>query len=167
MVSCACDRIHSRVKCAAQQQLGERGVKKGERNNPAVTKPMEVHGRAEIHLQPVEDPTPETCDTVGDPCRISLLLKDCTSWKGPMLERFVKNCSPWERPTLKKSVMDYIPWEGPHAGVGEEREEEGAAEAKHYEPTAASIPHHPVLLGKGGGGVEESGVKLRLGRREK
>lgn len=31
---------------------------------------------------------------LGDPCRSSLFLKDCTPWKGPKLKQFVKNCSP-------------------------------------------------------------------------
>ncbi|KAK4810860.1 LOW QUALITY PROTEIN: hypothetical protein QYF61_008832 [Mycteria americana] len=50
-----------------------------------------------------------------------------------MLDRFVKDC---------------ILWEGPHAGAGEECEEEGAAEAKHYELTTTPIP----LCHSGGGG---------------
>ncbi|GAB0210172.1 hypothetical protein GRJ2_003483000 [Grus japonensis] len=76
--------------------------------------PMEVNGGADIHLQPLEDPTPEqvdvpkgdcdsveslhwsrfagrTCDPVGNPCWSSLVLKDCTLWKGPTLEQFMKN----------------------------------------------------------------------------
>ena len=52
-----------------------------------------------------------------------MLLKDCTPWKGPMLEQFVKNCSPWEGPTLEMFVEDCLLWEGPHAGAGEECEE--------------------------------------------
>ncbi|GAB0190893.1 AN1-type zinc finger protein 5-like [Grus japonensis] len=79
--------------------------------------PMEVHGGADIHLQPMEDPMLEqvdepeggcdsmgsphwsrfagrTCDPAGDPHRSSLFLKVCTPWKGPTLEQFVKNCSP-------------------------------------------------------------------------
>ncbi|GAB0190182.1 AN1-type zinc finger protein 5-like [Grus japonensis] len=79
--------------------------------------PMEVDGGADIHLQPVEDPMPEqvdapkggcdpvgslhwsrfagrTCAPMGDPCWSSLVLKNCTLWKGPTLEQFMKNCSP-------------------------------------------------------------------------
>ncbi|KAK4806141.1 hypothetical protein QYF61_001064 [Mycteria americana] len=70
-------------------------------------------------------------------------LKDCTLWKGPMLEQFLKNCSPWEGPTLEKVVEDCLPWEGPHAGAGEECEEEGAAETKCDELIATPIPHPP------------------------
>ena len=33
-----------------------------------------------------------TCDPMGDPCWSSLLLKVCTPWKGPRLEKFVKDC---------------------------------------------------------------------------
>ena len=57
-----------------------------------------------------------------DPLWSSLFLKDCTPWKGPMLEQFMKNCSPWEGLTLEKFVEDCLPWEGPHAGAGEECE---------------------------------------------
>ena len=64
-----------------------------------------------------------TCDSVGDPRWSSLFLKDCTPWKGPMLEQFMKNCSPWEGLTLEKFVEDCLPWEGPHTGAGEECEE--------------------------------------------
>ena len=78
--------------------------------------PMEVHGRADIHLQPVEAPTPEQvdtseggCDPVGSPHWSSVLLKDCTPWKGPMLEQFVKNCTPWEGHTLQKFIEDCLP----------------------------------------------------------
>ncbi|KAK4830527.1 hypothetical protein QYF61_011506 [Mycteria americana] len=67
--------------------------------------PMEVHGRADIHLQPVEDPMPEQVDVPEGGCDhmeslgwSSLFLKDCTPWKGPTLEQFVKNCSLWEGP---------------------------------------------------------------------
>ncbi|KAM9590862.1 uncharacterized protein ACIBXB_005912 [Morphnus guianensis] len=147
---------------------------------------MEVHGGADIHLQPMEDPhagaggfpkeavTPwearagagswqdlwtrgerspccsrfsgRTCDPTGDPCWSSVLLKDCTPWKGPMLEQFVKNCSPWEGPTFKKFMEDCLLWEGPHAGAGEECEEEGAAETMCDELTATPIPCPPVPL---------------------
>jgi len=37
-----------------------------------------------------------------DPCWTSLLLKDSSPWRGPMLERFTKSCSPWEGPTLEQ-----------------------------------------------------------------
>ncbi|PKU37621.1 suppression of tumorigenicity 5 protein isoform x4 [Limosa lapponica baueri] len=33
-----------------------------------------------------------TCDTVGDPRWTCLFLKDCTLWKGSMLEKFMENC---------------------------------------------------------------------------
>ena len=64
-----------------------------------------------------------TCDPVGDPRWSSLFLKDCTPWKGPMLEQFMKKCSLWEGLTLEKFMEDCLPWEGPHAGAGEECEE--------------------------------------------
>jgi len=48
------------------------------------------------------------------------------------LEKFVKDCFPCVEPH--------------HAEAGEEREEEGATETKHYELTAAHITCAPVLL---------------------
>jgi len=48
-----------------------------------------------------------TCDPVADSCWSSLFLKDCTLWKGPMLEQFMKNCSPWEGPTLAKFMEEH------------------------------------------------------------
>ncbi|GAB0179861.1 hypothetical protein GRJ2_000451400 [Grus japonensis] len=108
-------------------------------------RPMEDGGGADIHLQPMKDPSPEqvdvlergcdpvgsprwsrfagrTCDPMGDPRWSSLVLKVCTLWKGPTLEQFV-NCSPWEGLTLEKFVEDCLLWEGPHAGAGAESEE--------------------------------------------
>ena len=64
-----------------------------------------------------------TCDPTGDPLWSSVLLKDCTPWKGPMPEQFVKNCSPWEGPTLEKFMEDCLLWVAPHAGAGEECDE--------------------------------------------
>ena len=50
-----------------------------------------------------------TCDPTGDPRWSSLFLKDCTPWKGPMLEQFMKNCSPWEGLMLENFVEDCLP----------------------------------------------------------
>ena len=63
------------------------------------------------------------CDPAEDPRWSSLFLKDCTPWKGPMLEQFMKNCSPWEGLMLEKFMEDCLLLEGPHAGAGEECEE--------------------------------------------
>ncbi|KAK4811365.1 hypothetical protein QYF61_027594 [Mycteria americana] len=110
---------------------------------------MEVNGGTDIHLQPMEDPTPEQvdvpkggCDQVESPC---WALLPAVSWqdlctygeRSPHWSRFagrtcepvgdphwsslfLKNCSPWEGPTLEKFVEDCLLWEGPHAGAGEE-----------------------------------------------
>ena len=59
-----------------------------------------------------------------------------------MLEQFMENC---------------LQWEGPHAGTGEECEEEGMTETTCDELTTTPIPCTPVLLG--GEEVEKSGVK--------
>jgi len=67
-----------------------------------------------------------TCDPTGDPHWSNLFLN---LWEGLTLEHFMKNC---------------VLWEGPHAGAGEECEEEGAAEITRYELTTTSF-HHPHL----------------------
>jgi len=68
---------------------------------------------------------------MGDPHWSSLFVKDCTLWKGLMLEQSMEDCPPWE---------------GPHAGAGEEREKEEVAETTCDELTAASIPCPPAQL---------------------
>ncbi|KAK4806767.1 hypothetical protein QYF61_005563 [Mycteria americana] len=73
----------------------KRGVRICDRNNSADTKPMEVHGGADIHLQPVEDPMPEQmdvpeggCDPLESPHRIRLLAGPVTPWReDPTLEQ--------------------------------------------------------------------------------
>ncbi|GAB0203842.1 AN1-type zinc finger protein 5-like [Grus japonensis] len=57
--------------------------------------PMEVHGGADIHLQPVEDLTLEQvealeggCDPVGSPCWSRLLAGPVAPWREkPTLEQ--------------------------------------------------------------------------------
>ena len=73
-----------------------------------------------------------TCDPMGDPCWSSPFLKAYTLGKGLMPEQFMKNRSPREGPTLEKFVEDSLPWVGPHAGAGEECEEEEVAEATYF-----------------------------------
>ncbi|GAB0204055.1 AN1-type zinc finger protein 5-like [Grus japonensis] len=91
--------------------------------------PMKVDGGADIHLQPMEDPTLEQvetpeggCDPVGSPCWSKFLAGPVDPWReepileqvcwqnrgGPTLEQFVKNCSPWEGLTLEKFVEDCL-----------------------------------------------------------
>ena len=92
--------------------------------------PVEDDGEQGFPLQPMGNPTLEQvdaprggCDLVGSLCWSSLLLKVCTPWEGPTLEKVMKNCSPWEGLTLEKLVEDCLPWEGPQAGAGAECEE--------------------------------------------
>ena len=103
------------------------------------------------------------CGPAGDLHWNNLFLKNCTPWKGHMLEQFVKNCSPWEGPKLEKFLKDCLPWVGPHAGEGIEREEEGVAEVMPNELTPTPIPH-PLHCSRKE--AEKLGVKLQLGRRE-
>ncbi|GAB0181326.1 AN1-type zinc finger protein 5-like [Grus japonensis] len=57
--------------------------------------PMEVHGGADIHLQPMEDPTLEQvetpeggCDPMGSPCWSKLLTGPVALWREePTLEQ--------------------------------------------------------------------------------
>jgi len=69
------------------------------------------------------------------------LLAEHVTLRGPTLEQFMKNCSPWEEPTLQKFVENCLLWEGPHAGAGDESEEEGAVETTFDELTCNSIPN--------------------------
>ncbi|GAB0183023.1 AN1-type zinc finger protein 5-like [Grus japonensis] len=99
-----------------------------------------------------------TCDPVGDPQWSGLFLKDCTPWKGPMLEQLVKKFSLWEGLMLEKLVEDCLLREGPHAAPGEEREEEGAAETMCDELPTTPTPH-PLCHWRGGG--RETGIEVK------
>jgi len=48
-------------------------------------------------------------------------------------------------------MNDCLSWEGPHAGVGEECEQEGMSETKCDELTATPIPCHLCVTLQGGG----------------
>jgi len=109
------------------------------------------------------------CDPMGDPCWSSLLLKDCTPWKGPTLGKFLKSCSPWEGLTLEKLVENCLLWEGPHAGAGEECEESspwGGRSGRDNVCWTDRNFHAPSPLCFSGGGGTETGVKLSPERRE-
>ncbi|GAB0203908.1 zinc finger and BTB domain-containing protein 5 [Grus japonensis] len=98
---------------------------------------MEIHGGADIHLQPVEDPTLEQlevleggCDLVGSPCWSKLLAgpvacgersprwsrfagRTCDPVGDPRWSSlFLKGCTLWKGPTLKRLVKNCSPWEG-------------------------------------------------------
>ncbi|GAB0189758.1 zinc finger and BTB domain-containing protein 5 [Grus japonensis] len=103
----------------------KRGVRICERNNSADPQNLRSHGKRSPRWSRFAG---RTCDPMVDPRWSSLFLKVCTPWKGPTLEQLVKNCSPWEGLTLEKFVEDCLLWVGPHAGAGEEYEEEGVAE---------------------------------------
>ena len=42
--------------------------------------PMEVHGGADLHLQPMKDPT------------LKQFVKNCNLWEGLTLEKFMEDC---------------------------------------------------------------------------
>jgi len=71
--------------------------------------------------------------------------KDCTPWKGPMLQQFIKNYSRWEGPTFGEVHGGLSP-----AGAREESEDKGAAESKCDVLTATPIPCLPSATGAGG-----------------
>jgi len=80
----------------------------------------------------------------------------------------MKNCNPQEGPTLEKFMENSLPWVGPHAGAGEECEEEGAAETMCGKLT--TTPFLIPLRCSGGGGRElgsevEPGKKGRCGEK--
>jgi len=119
------------------------------------------HGGADLHPQPMEDPTLEQgvteggCDPVGSPRRSRILAGAMAPWReeptpehvcwqnlwpygGPMLEQFMEDCLLWKGPTLEqgKSVRSPPP------------EEEGVAESSCDELTAGPVPRPPALLGR-------------------
>ena len=67
----------------------------------------------------LEQASGRNCGPMGDRHWSTLFLKDCTPWKGPMLEQFLKNCSSWVGSMLEKFVEDCVPWVRLHAGAGE------------------------------------------------
>ena len=73
--------------------------------------PMEVHGGADIHLQPVEDPMPEQVDEPKGGCEPVGSLRWSRLLAGPV--------DPWrEEPMLEQSVPEGLhPVEGTHAGA--------------------------------------------------
>ena len=98
--------------------------------------PMEVHGGADIHLQPMEDPTPEqvgarrrllprgkpalerapgrTCGSVERSPRSRFSGRTCDPvgdprWSSVLLKDYI----PWKGPMLEQFVKNCSPWEGP------------------------------------------------------
>lgn len=49
-----------------------------------------------------------THDPAGKACWNSLVLKDCTLWKGSMLEQFTKNCNLWEGLAVTRFVENCL-----------------------------------------------------------
>ena len=88
--------------------------------------PVEVRGGADMHLQPMEDPTPQQVDVPEGSCDPMESLR-------------------WSR-LLAAPVA---PWRGAHTGAEEEHEEEGAAEMMCDELSATPAPCPPALLGGG------------------
>ncbi|RMC08700.1 hypothetical protein DUI87_14949 [Hirundo rustica rustica] len=84
---------------------------------------MELHGGAEIHLQPMENPTLEQgmptggCDPREGP-RAGAVWEELQPGEGPMLENFVEGCLPWKNLSLKQGK----------SGRNLSPEEEGGAE---------------------------------------
>ncbi|GAB0182020.1 hypothetical protein GRJ2_000667300 [Grus japonensis] len=95
--------------------------------------PMEVHGGADIHLQPVEDPTPEQEENVTSweahagagswqdlwlhgersPRWSRFAGRTCDPVGDPRWSSLVlKVCTPWKGPTLEQFMKNCSPWEG-------------------------------------------------------
>jgi len=150
--------------------------------------PMEDHGGADLHLQPVEGPHAgagggalkgasacgeRTLEQVlqqdlqpveKSPCRNRFIPKDCSPRRKPMLQQFTNNSSMWEGPPLEQFMKHRIPREGPHVEAGKEREEQGAAERSCYVLPAIPIPRSPMPCG-GRAGRWNEGRTLNLGRK--
>ncbi|TRZ18074.1 hypothetical protein HGM15179_009029 [Zosterops borbonicus] len=78
------------------------------------------HGKSSPHWSRFAG---RTFDPMEDPRWSSLFLRNCTPWKGHMLEQFVKKCSSWEELILEKFMEDYCLWERSHGGAGEDYED--------------------------------------------
>ncbi|GAB0208359.1 AN1-type zinc finger protein 5-like [Grus japonensis] len=100
--------------------------------------PMEVNGGADIHLQPVEDPTLEQVDAPKGGCdpHGKLALEQAPGRTCGPMERgahagagllaglvtpwgtqhwsslFLKDCTLWKGPTLEQFLKTCSPWEG-------------------------------------------------------
>ncbi|PKU29546.1 neurexin-3-hypothetical protein [Limosa lapponica baueri] len=99
---------------------------------------MQVNSGADIHLQPMEDPTPEQvdvpkggCDLIKDPMLEQAPGRNCGLMeRGPRWSRFadmtsdptgdpcwssffMKGCTPWKGPMLEQFVENCSLWEGP------------------------------------------------------
>jgi len=85
-------------------------------------------------------------DHAEEPHWSSLFLKQCVSCEGCMLKQFMKKFGQWEGPALEKLKTDCLTWEGPHAGAGEQCEEEETTEMKHYEMITTPILHPSCVV---------------------
>lgn len=95
----------------------------------------------------------------------SLFLMNCNMWRGPTPEQFLKK-NPWKGPPTEQFVKGCIPWERLRARSRANYEEERAVERECYELTT-SHGSSPSLRCLGREKVEESGMKLNFGRRER
>ena len=86
----------------------------------------------------------------------SLCLKDCTPWKGRMLEKFLKNRRPWEGPTLEKFIKN---------PTLEQRESIRRKEWQRQHIMNWPRPPYLVLLCRSGGGGREEGSEVELGKK--
>ncbi|GAB0176363.1 AN1-type zinc finger protein 5-like [Grus japonensis] len=123
--------------------------------------PMEANGGADIHLQPVEDPTPEQGDAPEGGCDPWEAHAGASSWqdlwthreRSPRQSRFAgRTCDPVEDPRWSSLFLKVCtPWERPMLEQGQSvrsppPEEEEAAETTCDELTATPIPRPPVPL---------------------
>ncbi|KAF4799491.1 Follistatin-related protein 4 [Turdus rufiventris] len=60
-----------------------------------------------------------TINTMRDPRWSSLFLKDCTIWKGLMLEQLMRNYIPWEELMLEQFMVDCLLWERKKVGTNQ------------------------------------------------
>ncbi|KAK4826947.1 hypothetical protein QYF61_012796, partial [Mycteria americana] len=128
--------VITQLRKTVEQQPEE--MSDNERNNPTDTKPMEVNGGVDIHLQPVEDPMPEQvdapeggCDLMESLCWSKLLAGPMDPWRerSPCWSRFagrtcdpvgdprwsslcLKDCTLCKGSMLEQFVKNCSPWEG-------------------------------------------------------
>jgi len=109
------------------------------------------------------------CDPVGDPHWSSLFLKDCTSWEGIHAGAVREELQPVGRTHVGEICGELSPlrgascWSRGRSVRSPPHEEEAAVEMTRDELTTTPFT---IYLRHSGEEVENSGVKLSLGRRE-
>ena len=177
-------------RCQSRDSPAARGADPGEVG--CALQPVEVHGGADLHLQPVETPhqsrwVPEGgCDPMGSSCWSRLPPGPVAPWReeptldqvcwqglwthgGPTLEQPVPEAlHPWVGPTPDSLWRTVSNGRDPTLGQGQRLRSPPLRRKERQRQSVMnwSQPPFPVALLCSGGGGTESGVKFSPGKRE-